>query len=597
MNSFSAQDAMQIMVSIDFPSHSVGIRRLCALIEARVPPTATDAVRLAAVAGASGMRRVQVLLHAVDGSARMRGDGRPGTSPLAAESGMMGFMDQNLPPIIHALLEPQRYPGAVQRVELVQTHISWVLLAGDFAYKIKKPLKLPFLDFSTLALRQICCVDELRLNRRFAPDIYLDVVGIFNTPQDPQFGGPGTPIEYAVKMRRFDEAGRLDRVCARGELTSAHLSDLAGTLVAFHESAAMAPPTSRFGSASQVLAPVLGNFSDLFRQCPDVGVQFRLAALRAWTEAQFKRLAPLMQARRQAGRVRECHGDLHLANLVLIDQRVRLFDCIEFNEDLRWIDVASEIAFTYIDLLAHAQPGLANWFVDQVLSRSGDYEAAQVLRFYAVYRALVRTKVAAIRTNQTPGQTPGDDSEIMAYLALAEHLVAPPPARLVITHGLSGCGKTAASSALLQSDPDAATLRLRSDVERKRLFELTSTERSGSTLDTGIYAPDAHRRTYARLHELAESLLRAGWSVIVDAAFLMRADRAAFRALARDTGAAFGILAPQATPTQLRQRIQARTALGHDASEATLEVLAQQMRVIEPLAADERQEIQGRQPK
>lgn len=496
---------------------------------------------------------------------------------------IMGFMNPNLPPLIQALLEPQRYPAAVQRVELVQTHISWVLLAGDFAYKIKKPLKLPFLDFSTLAQRRIFCLDELRLNSRFAPDIYLDVVGIFNTPDDPQFGGPGAPIEYAVKMRRFDEAGRLDRVCARGALQPSHLSDLADTLVAFHGAAAIAPLASRFGSPAQVLAPVRDNFHDLLRLLPEAEMQTRLAALQTWSEAQFKQLKPLMQARKQAGRVRECHGDLHLANLVLIDQRARMFDCIEFNEDLRWIDVASEIAFTYVDLLAHGQPGLADWWVDEVLSRSGDYEAALVLRFYAVYRAMVRAKVAAIRVSQAGG----DGSEALAYIALAERLVAPPPVRLVITHGLSGCGKSVVSSQLLQSDPHASTLRLRSDVERKRLFGLASTARSGSTTNTGIYVPDAHASTYGRLHELAALLLRAGWSVIVDATFLKRADRDAFRALARDAGAVFAILAPQATPAQLRERILARNALGRDASEATLEVLAQQMRAIEPLGAEE----------
>jgi len=488
----------------------------------------------------------------------------------------MGLMDPDLPPLIHALLEPQRYPDAVQRVELVQTHISWVMLAGDFAYKIKKPLKLPFLDFSTLALRQRSCVDELRLNRRFAPDLYLGVVGIFNTLQDPQFSGQGTPIDYAVKMRRFDEAGRLDRVCARGELQPLHLSDLADTLVAFHEAAAIAPVASQFGSTSKIRASVLDNFRDLLRLLPNAGLEARLETLRAWSEAQFKHLAPLMEARKNSGRGRECHGDLHLANLVLIDQRVRMFDCIEFNEDLRWIDVASDIAFTYVDLLAHGQPGLADWWVDEVLSRSGDYEAALVLRFYAVYRALVRAKVAAIRLKQAQD----GDNEAMAYLALAERLMAPPPVRLVITHGLSGCGKTIASSALLQSDPHASTLRLRSDVERKRL---------AGPLDGGMYASNAHARTYARLRELADLLLGADWSVIVDATFLKRADRETFRALARDAGAAFSILAPLATPAQLRERIQARSALGHDASEATLEVLAQQIQTIEPLAADEKQ--------
>lgn len=495
----------------------------------------------------------------------------------------MALVDQNLPALIHALLQPQCYSASVQRVELVQTHISWVLLAGDFAYKIKKPLKLPFLDFSTLARREQCCLDELRLNRRYAPDIYLEVVGIFNTPQGPRLGGTGTPIEYAVKMRRFDEAGRLDHVCARGGLQPSHLSDLADSIAAFHEAAARAPVGSRFGSPLQVMQPVRDNFDDLLRRLSSASLRARMTALQAWTELQFKQLSALMESRQQAGRVRECHGDLHLANLVLMDGRVRMFDCVEFNDDLRWIDVASEISFTYVDLLAHGQPGLADWFVDEVLSRTGDYQAARLLRFYAVYRAMVRAKVAAIRMEQTHG----DDSEAVAHIAQAERMIAARPLRLLITHGLSGCGKTIASSQLLQSDPEAVTLRLRADVERKRLFGLAGTARSDSPLNAGIYSPDAHRRTYAHLREVADSLLRAGWSVIADATFLKRADRDAFRALARQTGAEFAILAPQATQAQLRERILARGRIGRDASEATLDVLARQMRAMEPLGPDE----------
>jgi aminoglycoside phosphotransferase family enzyme/predicted kinase len=488
-----------------------------------------------------------------------------------------------LPPLIRALLSPSRYPAGVTVVELVQTHISWVLLAGDFAYKIKKPVKLPFLDFSTLAQRLHYCADELRLNSRIAPELYLGVVGIFNTPKDPRWDGAGAPIEYAVKMRRFDESGRLDRVCARGELQPEHLTELAHTLTAFHERAAVAPPTSCFGSASSILGPALDNFADLHSLLPHGPPHTRLAALRAWTKAQFTRLAPLMEARKQAGCVRECHGDLHLANLVLIGPRVQMFDCLEFNADLRWIDVANELAFTYVDLLAHRQPGLANWFINEVLSCSGDHESMQVLRFYAVYRALVLAKVAAIRAQQSQD----DPRAALAYITLAEALLAPVPRSLVITHGLSGCGKTTTTNGILQNDARAATVRLRSDVERKRLFGLASTDHSGSALDAGIYTADAHARTYEHLRALAADLLGAGWSVIVDAAFLRRAERERFRSLAREAGAAFGILAPQATLAQLRQRIQTRQALGRDASEATLMVLNRQAKLLEPLAPDD----------
>ncbi len=489
------------------------------------------------------------------------------------------------PALIQALLRSDRHQAVTPEVTLVETHISWVLLAGEFAYKIKKPLKLAFLDFSTLALRKQTCDDELRLNQRFARDIYLEVVAITGTPRKPRLGGTGKAIEYAVKMRRFDESRRMDRICARGELTAAHLSDLAESLVVFHDSTARAPPESRFGSPENILAPALDNFSDLAPRFSDAGMTQRLAVLRDWTVAEHRRLTALMHSRKAAGFVRECHGDLHLANLVLVDGHVRLFDCLEFNEDLRWLDTANEIAFTYVDLLDHRQAGLATWFVDEVLSRSGDYAAVPLLRFYAVYRALVRAKVAAIRQQQT--HAIGEADAVAVCIAQAQQLIAPVPQQLIITHGLAACGKTIASSQWLQADTQARTLRLRSDVERKRLFGVARSQRSGSGTDAGIYTPDAHVLTYQHLAQLASTVLRAGWSVLVDAAFLKRSERDAFRALARQHGVEFSILAPQAELAVLRQRIVARQSAGTDASEATLQVLERQLQWIEPLGADE----------
>jgi|JI6StandDraft_1071083.scaffolds.fasta_scaffold15761_2 aminoglycoside phosphotransferase family enzyme/predicted kinase len=492
-------------------------------------------------------------------------------------------MPQVLPPLIATLLEADRYPDPASGVELIETHASWLLLAGAFAYKIKKPVLLPFLDYSTLAKRQACCEAELRLNRRFAPDLYLQVVAIAGTAADPQIGGSGEAIEFAVKMRRFAEAGRLDRLCGRQKLHAKQMSALAATIAEFHEQAAVAPASTHFGEPEQVLAPALANFAELAPLLPGREEQARLARLAAWTHREFERLAPRFAARKAAGRVRECHGDLHLGNLVLIDGSVRLFDCIEFSEDLRWIDVASEIAFTFIDLLDHDQPGLAAWLLNEWLSCSGDYDAVQVLRFYAVYRALVRAKVAALRATQTSS----DGGHANHYLALAERLVNPPPARLIITHGVSACGKSRAARRVLLHDPAAATLRLRSDVERKRLFDLDAAARSGSPVDGGLYARNASELTYRRLYELAEELLTANWSVIVDAAFLERARRDSFRALAAQAAVAFFIVAPQARPAVLRARILGRLRKGRDASEATLAVLTQQLARIEALAAEE----------
>ncbi len=496
-------------------------------------------------------------------------------------------MDADLPPLVQALLQASRYPHAAADVKLVQTHISWVFLAGDFAYKIKKPVKLSFLDFSTPTLRQQACLQELRLNRRFAPDIYLDVVGLYHTPEDPCFAPQGAPFDYAVKMRRFDDGARLDRLLARGQLTPTHLTDLAQALAAFHGAAAVAPATSPWGTPAQVLAPIRDNFADLLSASADARWRDAARALQVWTETQGAQLAPLMAQRKQAGYVREAHGDLHLANLVLIGPRVRLFDCIEFSDALRWIDVLSDVAFVYADLLAHGATGLASWFVNEVLACSGDYPAAALLRWYTVYRVLVRAKVAAIRRAQGGTDGVGDADPVLRQLAVATQLTALRPLRLLVTHGLSGSGKTFASDRLLQSAAGDNVVRLRADVERKRLAGLSAQEKSASALNEGLYAPDAHARTYGHLRERAAQLLQAGWSVLVDATFLKHADRASFQALAQAQGAHFGIIAPQATPEQLRQRIVARNAQGSDASEATLAVLEQQLRSVEPLTAEE----------
>ncbi len=269
----------------------------------------------------------------------------------------MSAMSAALPPLINALLDPRCYPHAVDRVEWIETHASWLLLAGDFAYKIKKQITLPFLDYGTLARREAFCRAELVLNHRLAPDLYLAVVPVGGTPERPRLGVQPA-IEWAVQMRRFDENGRLDRVAARGELQPAHLSRLAGTLCAFQQAAAVAAPGTRFGAPEQVLAAARENFVELRQLLPPSG-QPQVEQLASWTGAEFARREKDFAARKSGGRVREGHGDLHLGNLVLIDGQVTAFDCIEFNEDFRWNDAASEIAFVWIDLLDHRRPGLA----------------------------------------------------------------------------------------------------------------------------------------------------------------------------------------------------------------------------------------------
>ncbi len=439
-------------------------------------------------------------------------------------------------------------------VEVRETHISWVLLAGEFAYKIKKPVTLPFLDYGTVEKRRFFCQEELRLNRRFAPELYLAVVDL---------GG-----EPAVKMRRFDETQQLDQVCRRGGLTQDHLSRFARELAGFQRGAARA--ASAFGTPEDVRADALENFDELERLLPAEAAL--LARLRAWTETEWLRRRGEFQHRHAGGFIREGHGDLHLRNLVLLDDRIVAFDGIEFNADFRCIDVASEIAFTLLDLLDHDQPGLATWLLNEWLVWSGDFAALALLRFYLVYRAMVRAKVAALS---------GHAAEANGYLAKGLRLTAPPPPRLAITCGPSGCGKTYVTSCRLASAEFLTTVRVRSDVERKRLFGLAPDAASGGT----IYSPEANARTYGRLAELAEAILRDGWSVIVDAAFLRRAERDHFRSLAKRLGVSFELIAPEVAPDELARRIVARR---NDASEATVGVMQQQLRWFEPPGEDER---------
>jgi aminoglycoside phosphotransferase family enzyme/predicted kinase len=458
---------------------------------------------------------------------------------------------------------------------VVETHVSWVLLDGRHAWKIKKPVRLPFLDFSDLARRARLCFEELRLNRRLAPALYVDVVPIHGTPAEPRLDGDGPAIEYALRMHEFPPGALLSEQLAAGTLQPEHLDRLAQRLAAFHAAAEVARPDSPWATPDVVAG-------DSLRALEGLAAHGAAAAdcdiLRNWLQVQAARLRPVWQQRRRAGRVRECHGDLHLANAVLLEGAVTAFDCLEFDPALRWIDVFSDIAFLVMDLLAHGRGDLAFRFLNAYLDESGDHGGLPVLHWYLVYRALVRALVARIRSGQG-GADKGPD-----HLALALRLAGEGDARLLITHGVSGSGKSWVAQRLLQQ---AQAIRLRSDVERKRLHGLRALEASASRVRGGIYGQGATRRTYARLRDLARVALTSGQRVIVDAAFLRRSERDDFRRLAQECGVPFTLLHCTAPPELLRERVRARGERGDDASEADLAVLEAQRAGAEPLAAEE----------
>ncbi len=476
-------------------------------------------------------------------------------------------------------------------VRRIDTHISWVLLDGEHAWKVKKPLRLGFLDFSRIEVRRRCCEEELRLNRRLAPSIYLDVLpvrGSVAAPRlEPEAGGAsdgaaandgdGPPIEYVLRMRQFAPGALFSERLAAGRLAPEEVDRLALRLAAFHTAAPVAGADTDFGGAALVRDTTMDVIA---------GIESRLRSPEAhglgrWCDSQATRLAARFEARRAGGRVREGHGDLHLANLVVLDDDVTAFDCIEFDPGLRWIDVISDIAFVTMDLRAHGRRDLAFRFLDRWLESTGDHDGLAVLRFYEVHRALVRALVALIRSGQggAGGVAPEPD-----HLGTARDIAHGADPRLLVTHGLSGSGKSHVSARLLER---AGAIRLRSDVERKRLFGLGALDRTAALAATEVYGPETTRRTYARLREAAREALLAGYPVIVDAAFLRRAEREEFRALARELGAPFTILECRAHPDVLRQRVRARGERGDDPSEADVAVLERQLADHEALGDDE----------
>ena len=456
-------------------------------------------------------------------------------------------------------------------IRLVETHISWVLLADSLAYKIKKPVRLPFLDFTTLAARRRYCDEELRLNRRLAPSLYLDVVEVRDSPDGPSFGGAGRVLDAAVRMRRFPDGALWSEMLAEGSLAPRHIDAMAQRLSDFHRDAAVAPPGSAFGSAAtheRFTRRLIEAVEAWRNQAPAPSVSVDWPVLRAWLSTQQQRLAPLWAARRHDGRVRECHGDLHLANVLQLGDEATAFDGIEFDPELRWIDVLDDVAFLAMDLLAHGRRGLAFRFINAYLEASGDYDGLPALRFHMVCRALVRAQVTAIGQGQ--GVRSAGRCSPADYLALASALSGSADARLAITHGLPGSGKSFVSQGVLEQ---AGAIRVRSDVERKRLFGLGALQSSHELVPGGMYDKATTERTYARLRAVAQVALGAGWPVVVDAAFLQRSERAQFAALAASLALPFSIFACRAELPLLRQRLEQRQTNGADASEADVAVL------------------------
>ncbi len=486
-------------------------------------------------------------------------------------------------PLVRRLLSPEAYPHQVENVRLVETHISWVFLTGQHAYKVKKPVNLGFLDFSTLERRRHFCQEEVRLNRRFAPSLYEAAVPITGSPDKARVDGSGEATEWAVRLAQFDEASRLDRVLDAGELSRDDCDDLARAIADVQDGLGVASLDTPWGTRKTVAETIGMNFNTLRVHRSDLSD--RIAALEQWVEQQLAAQHDALASRRATGRIRECHGDLHLANLVRHEGRFVAFDSIEFSEVLRWIDVVSDVAFLAMDLRSRGRDDLAAILMSSWVEASGDHAATAVLPIYMVYRALVRAVIAAIRSSQPGADVAAAHAEGDRYLALAETLAAPRPARLYATCGVSGCGKTTLARELVAA---TGAIHLRSDVERKRVFGMQPTDRPASPEHRDkLYSAAATQQTYERLATLAQQILASGTSVVIDAACTSRWQREQIAEAAAKATTSLTWLAPHVPKHTLLERVAARLATGLDASDASPEIVHRQLAAFEPITPEE----------
>ena len=490
------------------------------------------------------------------------------------------------PEQLRGLLLPAAYPHPVAAIQLVQTHISWILLTGEFAYKLKRPVRYAFVDFSTLARREFSCREELRLNRRFAAELYVDVCAITDLNGGAaRIGGEGLPIEYAVKMLQFDRAAELDQLLAARAITPAELEAFGRQLVAIHERLPRVARADPWGRPENVQALMLRNIDECAQAAAGLGCRSEVQALREPLAARLSALAECMAERRAAGWVRECHGDLHAGNIVRRGSRLVAFDCMEFEPAFRWLDLADEVAFLMSDMAARGDTTYAHAFLAGYLAQGGDYQACRLLRAYQAHRALVRAKVVTLGVDSAGERDLAELREKFTRLVrFAAAVINPRRPQLVLTFGLSGSGKTWLARQLADR---VGAIHLRSDVARKRFAGLADDARSNSALGGNLYAEAASAQVYAQLAHDAEEVLAGGYDVIVDATFGRSAQRGRFRQLAERLGVALLLINCHAALEVLRARIRARRAAGGDASEADERVLEWQIRHHEALDADE----------
>ncbi len=491
--------------------------------------------------------------------------------------------DTCLPPLIQQMLQPAFYPHRVtEPVQLIQTHASFVLLTGDYTYKIKKPVDFGFLDYSTLEKRQHFCTQEFLMNRRTAPEIYLEILPIVQTGNLFKFGSKlhnttstEIAVEYTLKMREFPQSSLFLSLLEHGLLTDQLMVDLGREVANFHSTTISNSYIRTFGEVSQIRTAIDQNYliSQKYIGGPQTQTQYQ--ETKDYSDAFFAENQDLFDLRIANNKIRECHGDLHLRNIALWQDKILLFDCIEFNEPFRFVDVMYDVAFTVMDLESRGRRDLGNVFLNTYIEQTGDWEGLQVLPLYLSRQAYVRAKVTSLMLDDTAIST-AEKAEVSQtaghYYKQAWEYTKTRQGKLTLMSGLSGSGKSTVARYLARR---TGAVHIRSDAVRKHLGGIPVNERGGPDL----YSDEMTAQTYGRLLELGIMLAERGWDVILDAKFDRQNWRTNAINLAKSHGLPLQIIYCTAPIEVLRERLQQRRG---DIADATAELLSSQQAAFEP---------------
>ena len=499
--------------------------------------------------------------------------------------------ETSFPPLIQQMLQPGFYPHPViEPIELIQTHVSYVLLTGDYVYKVKKPVNFGFLDYSTLDKRHHFCKEEIRLNQRGAAEIYLEILPISQAGEKYQLGGTDA-VEYVLKMQQFPQEGLFSNMFERGELTEKYMEDLGRIVAQFHEKAHTDDYIRKFGEIPQVRDAIDENYRQTASYIGGPQTQEHYEETQQYTDKFFASGEEVFASRIKNNWIRECHGDLHLRNICLWQDKILLFDCIEFNEPFRFVDVMFDIAYAVMDMDARSRPDLGNAYLNTYVEQIGDWEGLQVLPLYLSRQAYVRAKVTSFLLDDP--SVPAADKEAAAvtaakYYQLAwEYTRSPSPAygpqsgssqgKLTLMSGLSGSGKSTVARHLARH---TGAIHIRSDAVRKHLAGVPLDEQGGADL----YSAEMTEKTYSRLLELGIKLASVGWSVILDAKYDKKKLRQDAIAGANSHQLPLSILHCTAPMEVCQGRVSSRTG---DVSDATADLLTKQQAAAEPFTESE----------